>query len=261
MRVRCFIIVSVARVGPVRIVRLEVPSELSVNWFALMLRLMLFRSALLVLVAGVLCLEGLRLTRPTTVRLRETYEFSTPFGPRTASTVVEVRQFQSIPYLPGGEIGKMDVLGDAATVRLGGRDVYMMRGHRWLLEMGARYGTIEPRFDTADIRPSVSNSADFLRRLGRHRSTIRLDLKKLDPRLFQVIEFFQATDPRDPATFSKTNLKRFETEYPGISLRRVTFVTTDEPISRHLDDLLPWLDSKNPITTAKGTSITHWLRD
>ncbi len=141
--------------------------------------------ALFILVAGIFSFEGLRLSRPTAVRLRETYEFSTPLGLRTASTVLEVRQFQSIPYLPGGEVGKMDVVGDAATVRLGGRDLFMTCGVRWLLDMGTRYGTIEPHFDTADIRPSVSTSSDFLRRLARHHSTISLDLKALDPRLFR----------------------------------------------------------------------------
>jgi hypothetical protein len=215
----------------------------------------------LLLVIGLIGFEWYRQTHPTSVRIRETYEFDTPAGPRTATTVVDVEQSASIPYLPGGDVGRMRTSGDAATADLGGVHVFMPRGDRWLYEMATIYGTIEPRFETADITPSVSNSPLFLKRLNQKRATLSLDLQALRPDLKKLVGLVEATDLADPSRFKPANLETFAAEHPGLKLRRVTFSVTDKPVSRHLDAMLPWIDDPKAVIRDGPFNYDYVLRD
>jgi hypothetical protein len=220
-----------------------------------------WRLILLLVIVAVIGLEWLRLSSPTSVRLRETFDFDTPAGPRTATTVVDVVQHPSIPYLPGGSIGDMNTLGDAATLKLDGVQVFLPRGDRWLHQMATRYGMIEPKVEIDDIRPGVSNSREFLRRMDRKRATLTLNMNALRPDLRHGINVVETSDPDGENSFSDTLLGEFEARHPGIKLRRVTFSVTDDPVSRHLDQLLPWLNDPAAVQRAGLTNFSFRLRD
>lgn len=214
------------------------------------------RFIITIIVIGLAGFEWWRLSTPARVRVLETYEFETPYGPVSASTTIEMEQAASIPYLPGGDVGRMTTRGDAATARLGRSRIYMPRGQRWLQQMAIRHGTITPAL-AADKIDSVNASPAWLRRFRQEKFLLQLDVAALDPRSLSLITFLEAADPADPASFKKTNLAQFHADHPAIRLKRITIRYTEDPVSRHLD-ALGWIN--DPTQRVKnGPFDLNWI--
>jgi hypothetical protein len=209
-----------------------------------------------IVVIGLAGFEWWRLSTPARVRVLETYEFETPYGPVSASTVIELEQAAPIPYLLGGDIGKMTVRGDAATARLGSSHIYMPRGDRWLQQMAIRHGTITPAL-AADKIDSVNASPAWLRRFRQEKFTLRLDVAALDPRSLSLIKFLDAADPADPASFKYTNLAQFHADHPALRLKHITIRYTEDPVSRHLD-ALGWINDPTQ-RVMNGPFDLNWI--
>jgi hypothetical protein len=214
------------------------------------MRALLLAGLVLALVGVVACGN-----RPTTLRARMTYEFETPAGPRSGSTILELQRSPATPYLPGGERGTYKRIGDAAVVELPAFSVFMDRNFEWTLATALREGRATPVVDMSGVRPGVDKDApEFFRRVTKAGLRAVLPVASLESHEKDDIRLYQFANPADPGSLQSQSLPEFEAAHPDLRLVRIAVAITDEPIPRGLDAKLPWLRSYQ-------TSVARTIRE
>lgn len=192
-------------------------------------------SILLIAVVGLVAFEAWRLSTPEVVRLRQTWQFDTPYGSQTVSDVVEIQQSAAIPYLPGGASGRSLVLGRLpVSVALAGTRYYFYSNPIEILGRAVSSGFANPPISMSDL-PNA-HTTGFIQRLSRANARIAIpvaDLTTQDRGLFSV---GTVADAAGNVQGSVVRLADFEATHPRFHLRSISYVVTTDPITSGADE-------------------------
>lgn len=183
---------------------------------------------LVVILCALAAFEIVRLKSDESVRLRQTWEFTTPTGPLIISDVLELRQGPAIPYLPGGETGRSETVGRMpVSFRVFDSTYYISSDPRSRIGNAVRAGLADPSFSMEGLRNEYTTG--FIRRLRQARSKVVINLLEMSQ--FERAKFRIASklDQTGGLQGSMT-LSDFEALYPGFRLVRITYTVTDEPV-------------------------------
>lgn len=166
-------------------------------------------------------------------RYRLTVSVDTPEGVKTGSGVVEVFESRQpgFGYRPAGLVG---VAGEAVAVDLGARGALFV-----LLKDGSRTAAFSSQ--AASLVPALfpdSGGDTPMARFERYRTQ---SLKaRLSPEQLPLMARFR--DPHDPKTVELVADGDLVASFgPGVTLKEATLETTRDPVTRDLDQHLPWL--------------------
>lgn len=193
------------------------------------------------IILSLVLIEYVRLNTPATLRVGLTYEFETPAGPRSGTTVLEARRSPPIPYLPGGERGHFSQFGDAAAISLPGQTVFVAGSARYLFERAMDVGQVSPAIGFPAEKIGIDREIPaFFRALTRARATAVLDFDTLPDNVLQPT-IVTVGGASDPCSVRPLAAPEFASANPGTRLARVRLAVTEEPVGRGLDALFPWL--------------------
>ncbi|MFT4025920.1 MAG: hypothetical protein QM676_03845 [Novosphingobium sp.] len=190
-----------------------------------------------------------------TYRYKMTVEVETPDGPRTGSSVIEVRTHES-PAFPGPEAGgeRSRVRGEAVAVDLPAGTLFALlqaengRGaeiYAWALlpEPPTKGATPEDRRANLNALRSVAGRAELQRAN------------------YPMLVTFR--DLSDPTTVETVNPADLNTSFgPGYVLHRITVQMTDEPVTTAIERWLPnrfwtlWAENRKR-QISKGSAMTN----
>jgi hypothetical protein len=173
-----------------------------------------------------------------TVRYRLSVEIETPEGQKTGSSVVEVK-YRLIPCPicnGGGPKLKRFVKGQAVDVDLG------QRGRMYALLAGRdTSGAPDQGADPSEMFLRVlapagqEGTASSTRAIGRVSGTAEVPAKLLP----FLVRF---RDEKDPKTVEAVDPANLAASFgPGVSLKRVTIATTNDPVTTGIEQRLGWL--------------------
>lgn len=190
--------------------------------------------------------------RNASYRYKLTLTLDTPDGVKTASNVVEIDAFDVI--IPARGIGHKTT-GQALYVDLG-------TGRRPLIALLTRirraadpwptfrgWGEDGPGEALADKCLGAKKPGDWLdeveamRKCGRPVAITPADLPEL-------VTFADTNDPKSVMSVDPDNLSA--TLGPGVSWRSMTLEATDEPLSKGIDEHLPWVRAYDPNIEIRG---------
>jgi hypothetical protein len=190
-------------------------------------------------------LAGLLLTgcseRLPTYRYRMTVEVETPEGLRTASSVIEVRTTRGSGF-PGPEAGGIadEVTGEAVAVDLGRRGTLfaLLRGPPELdyaieYAQGIAPSALLPGL--VDRSGTVEAWGNNLRALKEVRGSVALTADQYP----LLVRFRDIADSRTVERVGADDLAAAFGE--GVRLRRITVEIAHEPVTKSIDERLPWL--------------------
>ncbi|MFZ5745796.1 MAG: hypothetical protein ACOY7T_15075 [Pseudomonadota bacterium] len=188
------------------------------------------KTAILLIILALIAFEAWRLSNDETVRLRQTWQFTTSDGPLVVSDVLELRQGAAIPYLPGGEVGKAETIGRIpVSFRISGKDYFISSEPRSLIGNAARAGKANPPVSMDGLRNEYTTG--FIRRLRRANTTITITATEMSA--FEREKIVIASELYDWGGLKKSkSLSDFEAEHPGFRLLSVTYKVTKEPVDR-----------------------------
>jgi hypothetical protein len=200
--------------------------------------------------------------RSATYRYKLTLSLNTPDGVKTASNVVEINAFDVI--IPARGIGHMTT-GQALYVDLGADRrpliALLTRIRRatdeWPTFRG--WGEDAPGEGLANKCLGAKKPEDLLdeveatRRCGRPVATTTADLPDL-------VTFADVNNPKSVMLVDPNDLSG--TLGPGVSWRSMSLQATDEPLTRGIDEHLPWVRDYNPnieVLGVKFNSLKNYI--
>jgi hypothetical protein len=178
--------------------------------------------------------------RSESFRYKLTLAVNTPDGVRKASSVVEVT-FWDVSFPAKGTMHKLR--GEALYLDLGvsNRPLIALLTHRLHLKYGTaiRWGSeAGPDVSWLDKLYGAVPSQDFLDDVPRI-AAMRGPHKIIPEDLPDLVTF---TDPKDPSTVIEVNPNNLQaTVGAGISWNEITLECSDQPITRSIEQKLPWL--------------------
>lgn len=181
----------------------------------------------------------------TTARYKLTVQLTTPDSPVTASVVREVRLQKDALKLPesSGMIAKR--VGQALPIQIGGRTLFV-------LNLRNVEATLLQKF------PALAN--------GRTGPSPAVDLPLSGPEAVELPRMVWFDNPSDPATVHEISPSQLSSVLgEGTALRRISIQLTEEPVTRGIDEVLPWLRSyqrkRLRLSGKSGPIKTHDLAD
>lgn len=190
--------------------------------------------------------------RSASYRYKLTLSLDTPDGVKTASNVVEIEAFDVI--LPARGIGHKTA-GQALYIDLG-------VGRRPLIALLTRirratdpwptfrgWGEDAPGEVLAEKCLGANKPEDWLDEVkATRRCTQAVEITPSD--LPDLVTFADVNDPKSVMLVDPNNLSA--TLGPGISWRSMTLEATDEPLTKEIDDHLPWARAYGPNIEVPG---------
>jgi hypothetical protein len=162
---------------------------------------------------------------------------NTPDGVKTGFNVVELRYFEvSIP-----EQGEMhDTRGQALYLNLGA-------GRRPLIALLTRINRAEevrwledsPSLVLAKVCLGGAGDLDWIEMAMRFKERCRRPLRITTADLPDLVTFADVQDPKSVMLVDANNLSA--TLGPGVSWRSMTLEATDDPLTKGIDEFLPWM--------------------
>lgn len=180
---------------------------------------------ILITIAAIIAFEYWRLSNPETVRLRQTWSVDTREGPRTFSSVVELRQYGAIPYLPGGAVGQSEAVGRLPVeIDVSGKTFFVC-GPSVFLFQAIQHGTAPPPLKSFTGSPGTTN---FIRQVRRTKNPIIVDFTKWSAFDRNNVRIGGSVDAWGQLGAPIWRLPDFEAAHPGFRLRSVTYLVTED---------------------------------
>ena len=169
--------------------------------------------------------------RPSTYRYRMTVEVDTPAGPRSGSTVREIKYVPNIPLLTASQFSTRQ-RGEAVAVDLPGDETLFVlmdtEGHE-TIRAGFGQG------QETDVKKLLDQaSADH----QVHVYPSRAALRARNIAYPRMVRFRDLADPLSAEWIAPDDLAA--SFGPGTSLRRITLQIVNEPITNAIPRRLPW---------------------
>lgn len=181
---------------------------------------------LLILVGG----EAWRLSSPETVQLRQTWVFKTTTGPVSISNVIELRQWASIAYLPGGAFGKSETIGQIpVSVLESGERYFISSDPRILIGNTLRSG----HGAASQLMKGITNehTTAFIRLLRKGTAEIRIPIAGSGS-LRDTLGISKRTDGWGGLAGERMSLTDFEAMHPGFRLISINYRVTNAPADK-----------------------------
>lgn len=219
--------------------------------------------------AGVAVLSGCYRALPT-YRYRLTVDVETPDGPRSGSSVIEIRTTDKGRGFPGPEAGGVDqsIKGEAVPVEIApGVTLFALLTQRGE-EQWAAY--LMPRLNRD--RDKIEPLEDWLNALKRRTDPMVLPFmrpprppEKGDRRLWpMLVTFRNNADPRSVLEVDPNDA--VATLGHGVKITRITAQITADPVTHQMKKYLPWIDDKrigvlsgNSTIQVNSDNIYDWM--
>ena len=168
-------------------------------------------------------------------RFRMTVEVDTPSGPRTGTSVYEVRAFYRLGINPSGKNHVRDVRGEALMVDLpNGATLFA------LLKTGNVRADL-PGMSMLALDPAFqSDIVESARRIARRKNV--LDSAEIAPAEYPIMAIFG--DTADPSSIRRVLPADFSTAFgPGHAVKSVAIHLTRDRVTKDIGTRLPWLNN------------------
>ena len=191
------------------------------------------------------------------LRYRLTVELSTPSGPYSGTTVREFVLGGKISWLPGGDNYLKRIYGEALTIELVGKTVFVpiIWWDDALIRTMFRFGRITPHIGAfEDVRWS-QNLPKNMRALRRKKAHIELlgddgkAMQALWKRHPQMVYFQRKNDPSSLKRLNLDNLERVLGT--GTKISRYILEVTDDGVSMGIEKRLKWF----PLSEAEERNL------
>lgn len=202
------------------------------------------RSSLFLLVLPVALIASCGLFGGTSsYRFRMTVEADTPQGARTGSSVMEVLAAKEIFHMSETHPVNVGMRADAPMIEAPGGPVFALleNSENGELLLNNVSQALNPKANAHD--PDVYMRR--IRELGSIWSSHEAEL----PRESWPI-FVQFRDPADPMSLRKVDPS-------AIGIKRIKVETTRDPVTRGIEEKLPWLDNLEQFETIKGNPFSN----
>lgn len=180
-----------------------------------------------------------------TLRFRLTVEVDTPTGLKTSSSVIEARADRFINMIPGDG-------SKSAWTSVNGEAVYVDLGSQGNLIVSLPRGATELTGPLVDnVTRAFGVQGDFESWAALQEKIVTVDLR--EDNLPTMLTFRDINDPSSVEFVAPDDFARVFGA--GIRLKRIWAETTGDPITREIDNHLPWLASMRIDEASHGIYI------
>lgn len=213
-----------------------------------------------------IALTGCNTLIGATYRYRLTVEVDTPKGPRTGSTVVEVKQWEA-PAFPSPEAGglRSSFRGEAVAVDLpGGQTLFILLNNAATLAEYAYRPFVIGIKDPLERARVIKNTkaAVEVPIVGLTREQANGQYRLSEASRYPI--FVRFNDTRDPMTIERVDPANLAGAFgKGISLKRMIIQQTESSLPTDIVKRLPWLKTMRPgpLSEEHGRSLPLRLID